>query len=89
MNSEHDLIARIERLERRNRRMSMLCGLSLLVPVLCVIGWRLPSDQAQTPVELLKVKSLQVVDDRGVPLITLGSDRLSNGGMITLRGQAG
>ncbi len=89
MQPESSLLERLDRLERRNRWLTVGCALSLSVPLLSLVGWKSPSGQTGAPVELLKVKTLQVVDDRGVPLVTLGPDRLSNGGMITLRDKLG
>jgi hypothetical protein len=73
------LFARIDRLERRNRVMA---GALLLFPVLAIAGWAAADD-------VLRVKRLEIVDDRGVPLVTLAPDRLNEGGMITLRDRQG
>lgn len=74
-----ELVARVERLERRNR---ILTGALLFLPLLAAIGW------VQTD-NVLRVKRLEVVDDHGVPLVTLSADRLEEGGMITLRDKQG
>lgn len=74
-----DLLARIERLERRNRRLTLLL---LCMPLLALVGW-IGND------DVLRVKRLEVVDDQGVPLVTLSPARMNEGGMITLRDNAG
>ena len=71
-----DLLARIERLERRNRALTLAC---LVVPVLALVGWH----QAGPPA--LQVRRLEVVDERGVPLVVLAPERKGAGGGITLR----
>ncbi|AIE86130.1 hypothetical protein [Fimbriimonas ginsengisoli] len=80
--STHDvqgLVTRIERLERKNR---FLIGALLVLPLLAAAGWVAKED-------VLKVKRLEIVDDRGVPLVILSPDRLNEGGMITLRDKDG
>lgn len=71
-----DLVARIERLERRNRRLTALL---LALPVLGLIGW------TQAGPASLQVRRLEVVDERGVPLVILAPERGGIGGGITLR----
>lgn len=71
-----DLVARIERLERRNRRLTLLC---LALPLLAVAGW------TQAGPGSLQVRRLEVVDERGVPLVILAPERGGVGGGITLR----
>jgi len=71
-----DLLARIERLERRNRLLTAFC---LVVPLLAAVGWR----QAGPP--SLQVRRLEVVDERGVPLVILAPERGNVGGSVTLR----
>lgn len=71
-----DLVARIERLERRNRRLTLAL---LAVPVLALIGW------TQAGPASLQVRRLEVVDERGVPLVILAPERGGVGGGITLR----
>ena len=73
------LLLRIERLERRNRLLTI--GL-LVLPLLAVVGWQAGSDTIRT-------KRLEIIDDRGVPLVVLSPDRTSEGGMITLRDRDG
>ncbi len=75
-----DLLIRIERLERRNR---LLTGLLLAMPLLAIVGWRqsIPSN--------LQVRRLEVVDARGVPLVTLAPERAGIGGSIVLRSANG
>jgi hypothetical protein len=77
-----ELIARVERLERKNRMLTLMCGFCMLVPMLALVGWQNASDTA-------RVKRLEVVDDRGVPLITLGAGRNGEGGSIVLRDSMG
>lgn len=71
-----DLVARIERLERRNRRLTILL---LALPVLALVGW------TQAGPGSLQVRRLEVVDERGVPLVVLAPERGAVGGGITLR----
>lgn len=73
------LTARIERLERKNRTLTVAL---LCLPLLAAVGWV----QADN---VLRVKRLEIVDDHGVPLVTLSPDRLDEGGMITLRDKEG
>jgi hypothetical protein len=84
---EADLDARLERLERKNRLLSGLCLLSLSVPLMALAGW--DSATQKTPVyDLVRAKRFEVVDDRGVPLVTVGKDR-SDGGAVVLRDAGG
>lgn len=81
-----DVVARIERLERANRRLTLLsCGL-LLLPVFGIAGWQ---DPALTVPDVLKVKRLEVIDQRGVPMVTLSTGRNDEGGAMTLRDKNG
>jgi hypothetical protein len=48
------------------------------MPLMAIVGWQNASDT-------VRVKRLEVVDDRGVPLITLGGARGNEGGSIILR----
>jgi hypothetical protein len=73
------LSSRVERLEKRNR---LLSGLLLILPVLAAVGWQGASDT-------LKVRRLEVVDARGVPMVTLGTSRDDEGGSIILRDSGG
>jgi hypothetical protein len=80
-----DVLARLERLERSNRRMRLVCLASLSVPLLTLVGW-----QTANPVaEILRVRRLEVVDERGVPLVTLGKERTGDGGSVVLRDRLG
>jgi hypothetical protein len=86
MNAETDLLERVERLERSNRRLTLLCGACLLVPVLALAGWQ----EAEAPIpQVLKAHEIQVVDQHGVPLVTLTTGRSEEGGLITLRDKNG
>jgi len=78
--ADHEvLLARIDRLERRSR---ILTGALLILPVLALVGWTTRDDE-------IKTKHLEIVDERGVPLVVLGPDRMGEGGMITLRDKDG
>jgi len=90
MSEQHNLAlsARIERLERANRRLSLTCGLSLFVPLLAIIGWQNATPPA-TQIDSLQVHKLEVVDPHGVPLVTLNTGRNDEGGSITLRDKNG
>jgi hypothetical protein len=75
-----DIELRLARLERRNRWM----GIGLMaMAVLAAVGWR------QAGPERVQVRRLEVVDDRGVPLVTIGAERGAVGGAITLRAANG
>lgn len=78
-NDPANLLARIERLEKRNRALTAAL---LLVPVLALGGWAMKDD-------VLRAKRLEIVDEHGVPLVVLSPDRLNEGGMITLRDRDG
>ncbi len=74
------LVARIERLERRNRLLSFsVLGLSLLA----LVGWQ------ASAADVVRARRLEIVDERGVPLVVLSPDRMNQGGMITLRDRDG
>jgi hypothetical protein len=77
-----ELLTRIERLEQKNRRLTLACAVCMLVPGLALVGWQNANDT-------VKVKRLEVVDDHGVPLITLGATRGNDGGSIILRDAQG
>ena len=77
---------RVERLERANRRLTTLCGGCLLLPILALCGWQ---ETGQPIPEVLRVHELQVVDQRGVPMVTLATGRSEEGGAITLRDKNG
>lgn len=79
MSEISELVARVERLERRNRILTLAL---LSVPLLALAGWK-------TQDAVVKAKRLEIVDDRGVPLVVLSPDRLNEGGMITLRDKNG
>lgn len=86
MDAETGLLERVERLERANRRLTLLCAGCLVLPVLALVGWQ----DAQAPVPaVFKVHQLEVVDQRGVPLVTLGTGRSEEGGIVTLRDSNG
>ncbi len=85
---EIDILTRLDRLEKRNRNLTFLCGILCLFPILAVVGWQTSKDAPQVA-DNLRVRKLEVVDSRGVPLVTLGAARLSEGGMITLRDNLG
>ncbi len=76
------LAARVERLERRNRFLSLGLAMCLSVPLLALLGW-------QSAPETLRVRRLEVVDERGVPLVTLAPTRNNEGGSIVLRDSSG
>lgn len=85
---EFELLSRIEKLERSNRRLLALCSLSLLAPVLALVGWQEAAQVPTTP-QVLRVHSLEVVDQRGVPMVVLGTGRDNEGGSMTLRDKGG
>lgn len=72
---------RLLRLERANRRLLALWGLTLAAALL--IG-------AQTVTnDLVRARRIELVDARGVPLATLAPSRSGNGGELTLRDREG
>ena len=50
--------------------------------LIAVVGWR-------GSAETLKAQKLEIVDERGVPLVTLGAARNDSGGSIVLRDRDG
>jgi len=81
------LTARLEKLETENRRLRLVgfgcvCGFCFLA----LVAWRSPNTQK---FESLQVQKLEVVDSRGVPLITLSPNRNNAGGSIVLRDSSG
>jgi len=76
------LALRVERLEKKNRFLSLALGFCLSVPLLALAGWQAAPDT-------LRVRRLEVVDERGVPLVTLAPTRNNEGGSIVLRDSAG
>jgi len=78
-----DLESRVQRLERRAAWHPWLLGWAVISLPLCLVGW-----QKGGP-EKLRVSSLEVVDERGVPMIQLGTGRRGEGGSITLRDASG
>lgn len=83
MSPDQDVLARLERLERSNRRLRWIAGLGFAFPLLAIAGW-----QSAVP-DVLRVHRLEVVDSRGVPYVTLAPERTGSGGSIVLRDQMG
>lgn len=83
-----EFIARIERLERANRRLTLLSGVMLLVPVIAIAGWQ---ETAQAPVipDVIRAHKIEVVDAKGVPMVALTTGRSDEGGAMTLRDKTG
>lgn len=79
MDEHSKILDRIERLEKCNRVLT--AGL-VLAALVAVIGW-------QAPPGPLKVTKLEVIDDHGVPLVTVGPARENAGGSIVLRDKDG
>jgi hypothetical protein len=75
--------ARLDRLERQNLRLKI--GLVAAV-ALTIVGFR---SAAGGPVDLIQAHQIQVVDERGVPLVTLAAARNNAGGAIILRDSSG
>jgi hypothetical protein len=63
-----DLVARVERLERENRRLKRL---ATAATILLAAGLLLAPAAPKTVPKLLKAREVQVVDDEGAPRITL------------------
>lgn len=84
--SDQTIISRIEVLERANRRLTILSSLSLLALVSMLVGWQ---QMPQAPPETIRARKFEVVDAKGVPMITLGTGRSEEGGAITLRDSLG
>ena len=85
MTGEHELLQRIERLERSNRRLTLIAAVCFLVPVLALFGFQ---QTAQIP-DVIQTHKLEVVDQHGVPLVTLAPGRNDEGGAVTLRDKDG
>ena len=71
---------RVRCLERANRRLVALWGLTLAA--LALLG-------AQTTSEVLRARRIELVDARGVPLAVLAPTRAGAGGELTLRDREG
>ncbi len=71
---------RVRRLERANRRLVVLWGITLAG--LALLG-------AQTTSEVLRARRIELVDGRGVPLAVLAPAREGAGGELTLRDRDG
>ena len=74
------LSSRLDRLERQNRLLKTAVAIGA---VALIVGWK-----AGTP-ELIQAHQFQVVDERGVPLVTLAAARNGVGGSIILRDSLG
>ncbi len=86
MNTDNtQLIARIEQLERANRRLMLAAISGMIAPVLVIAGWK----QAPTVPDVLQAHKLEIVDQHGVPLVTLNTGRNDEGGAVTLRDKDG
>ena len=87
-NHDLDLSLRVERLEQANRRLTLVVCALLGSALFAVAGWQ---DAAQAPVipDLLQVHKLQVVDLKGVPMVSFETGRSNEGGSITLRDKNG
>ena len=70
---------RIARLERANRRIVLLWGLTLAVT--CALGFQRTTD-------VVRARRVEIVDVRGVPLATLAPSR-EGGGELILRDREG
>ncbi|MEA2554175.1 MAG: hypothetical protein QOJ65_2351 [Fimbriimonadaceae bacterium] len=81
-----DLTLRVERLERSNGRLKLMCAASLALPIIAIAGWQ---DARPSVPDMLRVRKLEVVDSKGVPMVTLGTGRNSEGGTVTLRDKNG
>jgi len=71
---------RVFRLERANRRLLGLWGLTIAAAV--AMG-------AQTANNLVRARRIELVDEQGIPLATLAPARNGNGGELTLRDREG
>jgi hypothetical protein len=80
------LLNRIERLERSNRRLTLACCACLFLPVLALVGWQNAAPQIP---DVAQVHKLEIVDQRGVPMVTIDTGRSNEGGGITLRDKDG
>ena len=79
------LLARIERLERSNRRLTLAAIVGVITPVLMLAGWK---QAAQVP-DVLQAHKLEIVDQHGVPMVSLNTGRNDEGGSVTLRDKDG
>ena len=96
---------RIEALERSNRRHRYVSLASALIVLVMVAVAAAPKDNPETETrtgtpfsymmdqqsvaEVIRAKKFEVVNDRGVPVVTLEWSRLSNCGEIQTRNLAG
>lgn len=87
MHESNDIAVRVARLERENRNLkrAALIGAGLM-SCLVLAAWRSPQNDAA---DTLRVHRLEVVDSRGVPMVSLGTTRNDSGGSITLRDSTG
>lgn len=76
------LEARLQRLERTNRRLLALWGLT--VAAAFAIG-----AQVVPTSDLVRAKRIEVVDAQGIPIVTLGGSRGNLGGEVILRDSEG
>jgi hypothetical protein len=87
MDSIDTLSRRLDRLERENRNLRRLglagCG---IVSCFVLAAWR---SARVDPMDTLQVHKLEVLDPRGVPMITLSPTRNNTGGSIVLRDNSG
>ena len=87
MDAMNDVVRRLERLERENSTLRRICLLGCgLLGALALIAWRSPKVDT---FDSLQVHRLEVLDARGVPMITLSPTRDSGGGSIVLRDSSG
>ena len=73
------LEARLDRLERANRRLRLLWGLTVVAG--CAFGFQRVTD-------VVRARRIEIVDVRGVPVATLGPSR-EGGGELILRDREG
>jgi hypothetical protein len=87
MNEFSDWEARLQRLERSNSRLRVYVAiLGVGAVVLLSAGWK---QNGRSAMDSLQVHRLEVLDGRGVPVITLSPMRGDAGGTIVLRDQSG
>jgi hypothetical protein len=87
MDRTDQLAARLDRLERENRLLRRI-GLAGCGFLSCLVlgAWRSAKVEAM---DTLQVHRLEVLDSRGVPMITLAPTRGDAGGTIILRDSSG
>lgn len=87
--NEELLLIRIEKLEARSRRFQITAMLSLIFPILAIVGWQSTPAKLPKPTPLLRVQKLEVVDAKGKLLVSMGYDNWTKGGRVAIYDENG